>query len=112
MDECIENIDKYIPKKDEAWKQKFIDFKDQAVINYKIACIKKDLKVPFGYFDTDVSSLEQIFESYKIKSFSAQEIHGMMSANQRSTLQILVETKLLDSNNILDYDSLIGENKK
>lgn len=112
VEECVENIDKYIPKKDEAWKEKFLAFKDQAVINYKIACIKKDLKVPFGYFDTDVASLEQIFESYKIKSFSAQEIYGMMSANQKSTLKILVETKLLDSSNVLDYDSLIGEKKK
>ena len=111
VEECVTRIDEFIPEKDQAWKEKFIEFKDQAQINFKIASIKKDLRVSFGYFETNIEELEKIFEAYKIKSFSAEEVYGMMSRNQKSILQILLETKLLDSNNVLNYDNLIGERK-
>jgi DNA polymerase-1 len=90
----------------DTWRPKFEAFREQADINYKLASIRSDLRVKFGYFNPDFAQLENIFQAFSINHFSARELYETLGNDRTAVLELLVQQGLLTQQDVLTYEDL------
>jgi 5'-3' exonuclease len=112
VEDLLARVDELIPKAKtkttKNWAKEITDFGDKARVNYILAKIMTNLRVPFGYFGPELASLCQVFDSFGIKqSIDPVYLYNTVRSTQYDTLKLLVDNGLLDSNNILPIEAFI-----
>lgn len=98
LEECVDRAGEFFKLNGSVnWQERMREFLPTAKTSLQIATIDRKLEVPFAYFKPDLAPLQQIFEAYRIQSFSAGELYNELLRAQTDTLQLLNSRKLLSA---------------